>query len=714
VAHNTVPPIATVVAAAGLGIAAALGGVAAAPNRAYAAFFDNVHWTIATSAAAWLGWLGYRAASATGAATSDRMARFWFACGLTSYAIGQILWTVQFYVGWMPFPAPSDFFYLLIGPLCVVGFVAALRPHAAPGDGWAFGLDAAALAIGALAIVLAVYLPMSGATGILPLAVLVAYPVGLLGAVCCGLAMVMLVRPHPEVPWIMLMGSLALMGLVWMTWNALLLNNAIGSGTGMNAMFSLASLMCGYGAATWRLRPSANPGYARVAGTMRFLLPMALVLLACAAIVVASVLTHLGGPLRMTIGAGALVVAVLAIVRQSLFLKERDSLLQRESAVRRRAARFDQMAASIEDAIFVSRVEGKHFVYEELNPAALSILGRRAEDAIGHAVHEVLPAHSAEHVLEHYRRGIATGQPQRYQIRFDMPSGPQWYDTLLLPLRDAAGNVTHVHGLSRNVTALKLQTEKLELLAVDLDRARHEAESANLAKSMFLAKMSHELRTPLNAILGFTELMDRQVFGPVGSERYQEYINDIHHSGRLLLSLVNDVLDLSKLEAGHYQLREESVDLGEIAAATCAMFEQQARAKDISLTRTSHPLPRVTADRRAIGQILMNLIANALKFTPRGGRVEVTTGPGAGGAPELIVRDNGVGIRRAEIHAVRAAFVQGSSVMQAAEGGSGLGLAIVCSMVELHGGEVLIDSEEGEGTTVTVRLTADRIRPPET
>lgn len=692
----------------------AVGGVRVAPSAAYAAFLDNLHWTIATLAAALVGWLGYRNLQNRNGIpgadiAADKNARFWFTCGLTSYAIGQVLWDMQVYSGWNPFPGPSDLFYVLMGPFCVIGFVSALWHRAGAGDRRAFCLDAAALSAGVLAVILALYLPLNDKAGMLQLAVLVAYPFGLMGAACCGLILVLMTRPRPAPAWIMMLCALVLTGLIWMGWNALTLDNATGSGNGLNAVFSIVTLMGGYAAANWRLLPSPDPVYARIAGTIRYLLPVVLVLLAGGAIVLATVLPDMPRPLRLVIDGAFLLVATLAIIRQSFLLKERDSLLHAESEARRRVARFDHMLTMIEDAIFVIRVEGPHFVYEELNPAALALLGHRAEDAVGHYVHAILPAESADMALPNYRRCVASGEPLRYQIRFDRPEGVQWYDTLLLPVRDGSGRVTHLHGLSRNMTALNHQTKKLEHLAQDLDRARREAESANRAKSMFLAKMSHELRTPLNAILGFTELMDRQVFGPVGSERYQGYLKDIHGSGRLLLLLVNDVLDLSKLEAGQYQLHEESVDLGEIAAETCAMLEQQAQSKGIRLASIRRPLPRVMADRRAISQILMNLVANGLKFTPHDGSVDVITDRGIDGAPQLIVRDTGMGIPRAEIHAVRQAFVQGSSATQAAEAGTGLGLTIVCSMAELHGGAVVIDSELGKGTTVTVSLPASRM-----
>jgi PAS domain S-box-containing protein len=696
---------------ASVGVAMGVGAAAVAPDPASAAFFDDVHWTISTIAGAWLAWLGYFGRADTGDAPtpSDRDARLWFSLGLTSYAIGQILWNVQDLYHWHPFPAPADLFYLAMGPFCAVAFMIALRGRADAGQWRAFVLDAAALSVAVLAIVLALYLPRHGGAGPLQLSVLVAYPFGLLGALCCGIVLALVTRPRAALPWIMMLCSLTIMGLIWMLWNTLALDNAVGSGKGLNALFSVSGLSIGYAAAHWRLDISTSPAYARVTAAIRFLLPMVLVLLASGGILLAALLPDMNAGLRLIIGGASLLVTILAIIRQSFLLKERDDLLHAESSVRRRVARFDQMAAVIEDSIFVTRVEGSEFIYEELNPAALALLGPKAATAVGSNVRDVLPPGPGELALEQYQRCVARGEPVRYEIRFETPDGPHWNDSLLLPIRDNAGRITHIHGVSRNVTRLKAQTEKLERLAADLDRARQDAESASRAKSMFLANMSHELRTPLNAILGFTEVMERQVFGPVGSARYEGYLRDIHSSGQMLLMLVNQVLDLSKLEAGQYQLHEESVDLGEVAAETCAMLEQQAQSKGIMLANIRRPLPRVMADRRAIAQILMNLVANGLKFTPANGSVEVITDRAVDGSAQLMVRDTGMGIPQNEIQAVRQAFVQGSGATRSAEAGTGLGLTIVCSMAELHGGAVIIDSELGKGTTVTVRLPASRM-----
>jgi PAS domain S-box-containing protein len=695
-------------------LAVAAAYLSAAP--AAALFFDDLHWTVATASAAAMAWLGYRSAGDEAAVARPR---YWFAWGLTSYAAGQLLWDAQSLAGWYPFPAPSDFFYLLIGPLCAVGFAAGLapgrrsadrRPDRRPAENyWAFGLDAAALAAAVLAATLALYLPLNQSAGILQLGVLVAYPVSLIGAVCAGLVLTLILRPRAGLAWILLLAMLMLMGLVWMLWNALVLNSAVGTGKGMNALFSLASLLSGYAAATWRIEPSPHALYARIANTIRYLLPMALVVLACAAIIFTTAFTDMPRSMQVVIDTAAILVAVLAIVRQSFLLKEREALLKAESEARYLEQRLRDLVSVSDDPIFVCRVEKDRFVYEELNAAALAVIGRSPGDFREVTPYDVMPPDLADKVYSLYRQCVAGGQPMRYDYCFESPTGTHWFDTRLMPVRDETGRVTHLYGVARSVTDLKHQTDRLQQLAADLDRARREAESANRAKSMFLANMSHELRTPLNAILGFTELMERQVFGPIGQERYEGYLHDIYSSGQMLLMLVNQVLDFSKLEAGQYRLQETEIDMGEVVAETCKLLDQQAQAKVLTLSHFRRPLPMIRADRRALAQIVMNLVANSLKFTPKGGAIEVITGLGTDGRPEIVVRDTGIGIPPAEIESVRKAFIQGSGATRAAESGTGLGLAIVCSMAELHGGSVDIDSAVGRGTTVTIRLPASRL-----
>ncbi|WP_292141893.1 HAMP domain-containing sensor histidine kinase, partial [Mesorhizobium sp.] len=219
------------------------------------------------------------------------------------------------------------------------------------------------------------------------------------------------------------------------------------------------------------------------------------------------------------------------------------------------------------------------------------------------------------------------------------------------------------------------------------------------AKSRFLASMSHELRTPLNAILGFSEVMSNEVLGPMSNPTYRDYAHDVHESGQHLLDLINEILDLSRIEAGRYQLNEEPVMLLGIVEDCCHMMELRARNKDIRVVQDfEHELPRLFADERAVRQITLNLLSNAIKFTATGGEIRVRVGWTAGGGQYISIKDNGPGIPEDEIPIVLSAFGQGSIAIKSAEQGTGLGLPIVQGLLAMHGGEFELHSKLREGT----------------
>ncbi len=242
------------------------------------------------------------------------------------------------------------------------------------------------------------------------------------------------------------------------------------------------------------------------------------------------------------------------------------------------------------------------------------------------------------------------------------------------------------------------------------DEARRRAEEANLAKSRFLATMSHELRTPLNAILGFSEVMKSELFGPHAVEQYKEYSNDIHSSGQHLLNIINEILDLSRIEAGRYELQEEPVDLAATVDDCRHMLELRARAKSITMRAMLEAgLPRLWADERAIRQIAINLLANAIKFTPQGGEITVKVGWTASGGQYVAIRDTGPGIPEDELPTVLESFGRGSMAIKTAEQGTGLGLPIVQGLIDLHGGQFDLRSKLREGTEVVAIFPAGRV-----
>ena len=251
---------------------------------------------------------------------------------------------------------------------------------------------------------------------------------------------------------------------------------------------------------------------------------------------------------------------------------------------------------------------------------------------------------------------------------------------------------------------------ELEQARMKSDEARRRAEAANISKSRFLAQMSHELRTPLNAILGFSEVMKNEIFGTHAVPAYKDYSGDIHSSGVHLLGLINEILDLSRIEAGRYELNEEAVVLTATVEECHHLLKLRAKNRGITIHEMFETdMPRIWADERAVRQVCLNLLSNAIKFTPQGGEIWLKVGWTASGGQYLSVRDTGPGIPEEEIPIVLDSFGQGSNAIKSAEQGAGLGLPIVKHLIDLHGGSFSLRSKLREGTEVIVTFPPERV-----
>ncbi len=251
--------------------------------------------------------------------------------------------------------------------------------------------------------------------------------------------------------------------------------------------------------------------------------------------------------------------------------------------------------------------------------------------------------------------------------------------------------------------------EALRIAKEEAEAARALAEAASQAKSEFLATMSHELRTPLNAVIGFSQVMMSEALGPIGSPQYREYAKDIHDSGTHLLEIINDILDLSKAEAGKLELDEGRVDIRDVIDATCRLIRPRAERAGLSVVaRVPASLPRLWGDERKLKQILLNLVSNAVKFTPSGGQIEIAASFHVRTGFSVTVQDTGIGIAAENLRRVLEPFVQVENSLTRSHEGSGLGLPLAAKMAELHGGKLSIDSDLGKGTRVALTLPARR------
>ncbi|HEV7367627.1 ATP-binding protein [Arenibaculum sp.] len=278
-----------------------------------------------------------------------------------------------------------------------------------------------------------------------------------------------------------------------------------------------------------------------------------------------------------------------------------------------------------------------------------------------------------------------------------------WVSENARAIRDPGGEVLFYEGAIRDITAAREAEDRLR-------DAKERAELADRAKSEFLANMSHELRTPLNAIIGFAEIIRDELFGSTGNPLYREYATDIHDSGRHLLALINEILDLAKVEAGSLKLREEAVSLGDVMDACRRLVRDRAQDQGVDVhAEAAATLPRVFADPTRIKQVVLNLLSNAVKFTPAGGRIVLAARVEAGGGVVLTVADTGIGMAPESVEVALQPFRQIENAFNRRHQGTGLGLPLAKRMIELHGGTLVIASTLGEGTTVEVRLPASRV-----
>jgi len=343
-------------------------------------------------------------------------------------------------------------------------------------------------------------------------------------------------------------------------------------------------------------------------------------------------------------------------------------------------------------AMYVKDVDGR---YLDLNDEAFRAYRLGEQDYIGRTARDLVAPELATQLEQEDARALG-GEVIRTERKADPSSEYLWEREIKFPVIDNAGRVIAIAGYVLDITGQK-QSEARMLEAL------RRAEAANREKSNFLATMSHELRTPLNAIIGFSDILRRQMFGPLGSSTYQSYAADIHKSGQLLYDLLGGIIDLSAVESGHMVVKSESLTAEQVIDDCRAILEALAREREHSLNLHVDTAAAILGDRRLLRQVIINLTSNAAKYTKKGGQIDVSV-EDRDGSVVFRVRDNGIGMEPADIERALQPFTRLGDPMRAEVGGSGIGLALVKRLVEAMQGSLVITSALGIGTTVEVQL----------
>jgi len=437
---------------------------------------------------------------------------------------------------------------------------------------------------------------------------------------------------------------------------------------------------------------------------------------------------YLGGPddnaaLLVQIGGSILTLLVTIIIGFLLMQNLRFSTVvdQRTAELSRNSMLFQLTMDTIDQGIAVWNSDQRLVLWSRrcyefwYNPKDIIRIGMHMNDLLNHLSNKGVFGEGERNALvqNEYNRIISAGSASDDQ--FIMNDGRHIH-VRRFPL-ERGGHV----GVYTDITERYLSTEKLKKSHEELEQrvnertkslltAKYEAEKANQAKSYFLANISHELRTPLNAIIGFSCMMKDRVFGPVGNDIYDEYVEFINKSGNDLLSVVSDILDISRVEAGMLELEEEKFDVLKVIEETMTMCSERARKSTLNIIKKlPDHLPELTADRVRLKQILLNLIDNAIKFTPPEGSIEINVDLNSKGDMIFKINDTGIGLREADIAQVLEPFMQVENVLQRSHDGVGLGLPLCKTLAEMHGGHLEIISTPAQGTSVMVMFPSERV-----
>ena len=369
--------------------------------------------------------------------------------------------------------------------------------------------------------------------------------------------------------------------------------------------------------------------------------------------------------------------------------------------------KFQLLADNSSDLITLHSENGET---QYASSASEKMMGCASSSLVGSGLFDRVHLHDRIAYMTAFSDAANTGAEVTVAYRIHLASNEgigtattKWMETRCRKILDPSTGAVEIVAVTRDISVIK-ETEAA------LTHQREEAEKSSEAKSRFLANMSHELRTPLNAIIGFSDILKQELFGKLEFEKHKEYVGLIKDSGEHLLHLVNGILDISKIEAGRYELLSEPFDVRDLVASTCSMVMPQATDQSVTISQLiGNNLPELNADRRAYRQVLLNLLSNAVKFSHEGGKVDVEVSNVAGNI-KLIVRDFGIGISVEDLQAIGVPFFQVENKNTRGYEGTGLGLFLVKGLVELHNGSLKIESEQGLGTTVTVTMPVEQVK----
>jgi PAS domain S-box-containing protein len=657
---------------------------------------DNVHWTASYAAAAVLAWLGTRYAS-----PADRVPRRWFALGMSAYAIGQVLWDVQVVIGWNPFPGPSDAFYLLLGPMCGLGLLQALRSRSSIAAQRTAALDVGGLVVAAFAFVLALYLPLQGKNSGLQMAVLVAYPVGLLTAACAGLVLVPTLRLRRDRGWMLFLVALIVDGALWMEWNARTLSGRLDDGSLYNAAFSLTAIALGLGALWWRSEPASSPRWERRYEGMLRLLPLLLVLGASAAVLIAFTFPGMPGTVETVTGWAAAIVVTISLVRQSILLHERDRMLEAESL-------FRTLFASAQDAILLMNASG----FQECNASAERMYGVSRDELCRLGPLDFSPevqpdGRSSEESAREKIDGAMRGQSQFFSWLHHRRDGTPFYaevslDCVSLPsgrvLQAVVRDVTDRH----EAEATRQQLE---------ERLRHAARLEAVGR--LAGGVAHDFNNILTVIMGTTELALLRT----KEASMQKDLGEIRRSAQRAAALTAQLLAFSRKQV----IAPVPSDLNSLVAGALVMLRRLI-GEDVELVfEPGDAVGTVLVDPTQMEQVLVNLAVNARDVMPGGGRLLITTSmvdvraadcrPDQDARPgrfvRLQVQDTGPGIPADLAGHVFEPFFTTKEFGR----GTGLGLSTVYGIVRQSDGFIDLITEPGRGACFRIHFPEVAMAP---